>query len=184
MLLHIIKFGIFAATLLSSVAFFHLATFQKQNEILLLTEKFHEAYKNQDENLINQLVADDFVNTYYGNKYGYGKSELIAGMKLSKAEIGEVISIEITPLWIQADRAKPSITFETKGTVLHDGETKPSIYYGQYTFVFERRENALKIVAMNFDVNYMQHKPHWLERKYISSEKTIKSLASPFGRNL
>ncbi len=175
MFLFIIRIFIFLVATLSSVGFYHVFTHKTQSEILVLTKEFHEAYKNQDYYLINQILADNVTNTSAEYNGCYDKSNVLDGLKSYKTDKAKIVSIEITPIWIQADRKNPSFTFELKSTILFEG--KPSTFYGQYTFIFEERQTTWQIVSMNFDINYRETKPHWLARKIIGLARISKSIS-------
>jgi len=75
--LFIIKLFIFLVAILSSIGLYHFFTHKIQNEILFLTEEFQEAYKNQNYFLLNQMVADDLLNTSSEYKGSYNKSNFL-----------------------------------------------------------------------------------------------------------
>lgn len=181
MRLRFIKFLVFVAAILSGVGFYDVSTRETQSEILSLTEKFHEAYKEQDEHFINHILADDEVNTSDNNNGSYGKSDFLDGLRSHKTDKIEIVSIEITPIWIQGDRKIPSFTFESRGTILIEG--KPSTYYGQYTFIFEKRQANWQIVSMNFDINYRETKPYWLAKRTLSLARVSKGISNWFSNS-
>ncbi len=146
-----------------------------------MKEKFKEAYKEQDEHLINHILADDVVNTSDNNNGSYGKSDFLGGLRSHKTDKVEIVSIEITPIWIQGDRENPSFNFESKGTILFEG--KPSVYYGQYTFTFEKRQANWQIISMNFDINYQESKPHRLASKILWLDRISESVGDWFGNS-
>lgn len=170
----IVKLFVFSAALLSGVFSYHGFTYKTESEILTLTENFQEAYKNQNYDFLDEFLTDDCNITSSEHNAVYGKSSLFDGLKTYETDKVKIASVEVEPIWIQADRAKPTITFDLKGVVLID--EKPSIYYGQYTFTFEKRNANWQIISMNFDVNYRETEPHWLGRKLIGLEKKLKSI--------
>jgi len=170
----LVKLFVFSAALLLGICSYHIFTYKTQSKILLLTENFQEAYKNQDYKFLDEILADDLINTSSEYNGSYDKPNFLQGLRSYGIDNTKITTIEITPVWIQADRAKPQITFNLKGTVLFDG--KSATYYGQYTFTFEKRQKNWQIVSMNFDINYQQDKPHWLLREVIELNKTLKGI--------
>ena len=143
-----------------------------QNEILQLTQGFEEAYKNQDEQLVNLILADDFTYSSSTFKEGFNKSYFLERLWWFKKYKVDIIYIEIQPIWIQADRNAPRVTFDSKGTFrFEDG--KVITFYGQYTLTFEKRERGWQIVSMNFDENYQDREPSWAEKKILRIARSI-----------
>lgn len=153
-----VRIFVFFAAFLFSICFYHASTYKTQSEILLLTKDFQAAYKNQDYEFLNKILTDDVIITSSEHNDVNNKLDLREGLKTYETDEVRISSIEVTPIWIQADRAKPTITFDTKAVILFAG--KPSICYGQYTFTFDKRKADWQILSINFDINYQGNKPH------------------------